>query len=69
MKRNIIVAALVAACTVFVGVAQTTPSQTTPSQTTPSSGNRKDKKMEKKDSTGTSSPTQKRDTTKLNRKK
>ena len=73
MKKNWILATLVAVAVTFGSMAQTTPSQTTPSQTTPAektpsssypSGNKKDKKM-KKDSTGTYG-TQKKDT--VNRK-
>jgi hypothetical protein len=68
MKKNWILATVVAVAVTFGSMAQTTPSQTTPSQTTPSSGsssgsygNKKDKKM-KKDSTSTYG-TQKKDTT------
>jgi len=68
MNKNWILAVLVFAGVSLSSVAQTTPSQTTPSQTTPSqttpSGNKKDKKMEKKDSTDTNRyPTEKKDTT------
>ncbi|MDJ1482154.1 hypothetical protein QNI16_16745 [Cytophagaceae bacterium YF14B1] len=71
MKKNWILAVIIAVGVTFSGFAQTTPSQTTPSQTTPSqttpSGNKKDKKMEKKerrDSTNTrKAPVQKTDTT------
>ncbi|MDJ1471653.1 hypothetical protein QNI19_02080 [Cytophagaceae bacterium DM2B3-1] len=66
MKKNWILAVIIAVGVTFSGFAQTTPSQTTPSQTTPS-GNKKDKKMEKKerrDSTNTrKAPVQKTDTT------
>lgn len=64
MKKNWILATMVAVAVTFGSMAQTTPSQTTPTQKTPSSGypsgNKKDKKM-KKDSTGTYG-TQKKDT-------
>lgn len=66
MKKNWILAVIIAVGVTFSAFAQTTPSQTTPSQTTPS-GNKKDKKMEKKerrDSTNTrKAPVQKTDTT------
>lgn len=61
MKKNWILAVIIAVGVTFSGFAQTTPSQTTPS------GNKKDKKMEKKekrDSTNTrKAPVQKTDTT------
>ncbi len=69
MRKNWILAVLVAVGVTFSGFAQTTPSQTTPSQTTPSqttpSGNKKDKKYDrsmKKDSMDTM-PSQRTDTT------
>lgn len=69
MKKNCILATMVAVAVTFGSMAQTTPSQTTPSQTTPAqktpssgypSGNKKDKKS-RQDSTATPG-TQKKDT-------
>lgn len=76
MKKNWILAVVVAAGVTFSGFAQTTPSQTTPSQTTPSqtspsqttpsqttpSGNKKDKKYDRS-SKKDSTGTMRRDTT------
>lgn len=64
MKRNLIMAVILAAGVSLSGFAQTTPSQTTPS------GNKREMKKEKKDSTstGTGYPSQKKDTTQNKRK-